>query len=96
MPKERCDCTAYCGDDPWLEQGKSIPCERVRGEELVEKAARKSYSMLSDFARGVGIPALDFDELSQESQSSWKKSVRVVVDMTLGFAETEAKLQERE
>ncbi len=23
-----CDCTARCGDDPWLRDGRAVPCSR--------------------------------------------------------------------
>lgn len=27
MSGEPCDCTARCGDDPWLKDGRARPCE---------------------------------------------------------------------
>ncbi len=27
-PPQPCDCTCICGDDPWLVDGRSVPCER--------------------------------------------------------------------
>jgi len=35
----RCDCLNDCGDDPWLKDGRSTPCERrqklLAGAEFV-------------------------------------------------------------
>jgi hypothetical protein len=36
MP-EPCDCLIYCGDDPWLADGRSTPCA-VRASELAFNA----------------------------------------------------------
>lgn len=33
-----CDCLNECGDDPWLETGRSIPC-KARQQELAQKGA---------------------------------------------------------
>ena len=37
-----CDCLNLCGDDPWLADGRSRPCERklVHDAWLLEMAAR--------------------------------------------------------
>lgn len=26
----KCDCLNYCGDDPWIRQGKAAPCESLQ------------------------------------------------------------------
>lgn len=28
-PLAPCDCLSFCGDDPWIAQGKSKPCEAL-------------------------------------------------------------------
>ncbi len=41
MP-EPCDCLIYCGDDPWLQDGRARPCDRKRAadREIVERLER--------------------------------------------------------
>jgi hypothetical protein len=41
MP-EPCDCLNYCGDDPWLADGRSYPCaEKKRSDAAAARAARR-------------------------------------------------------
>lgn len=37
-----CDCLNFCGDDPWLTDGRSRPCDRKVAHDawLIECAAR--------------------------------------------------------
>lgn len=47
-----CDCTASCGDDPWLRDGRAVPCVRQirwREHELRDAVAGV---MLAD----MGLP----------------------------------------
>ena len=32
MNQITCDCLNSCGDDPWLKDGRSQPCEALRGQ----------------------------------------------------------------
>jgi hypothetical protein len=54
-----CDCLIRCGDDPWLSDGRSAPCARMKKQlaferkmhRQMERAAelRKFYGVNSDF-----------------------------------------------
>lgn len=37
----KCDCLNHCGDDPWLKDGRSEPCEQVRERQLQEAITAK-------------------------------------------------------
>lgn len=41
MP-ERCDCLIYCGDDPWLKDGRAEPCaEKKKADAVAAGLARR-------------------------------------------------------
>lgn len=41
MP-EPCDCTVWCGDDPWLKDGRSEPCaHKKKADADAARAARR-------------------------------------------------------
>jgi len=48
MSTKDCDCTVYCGDDPWLKNGRSKPCASMQAylerqgkvQEIESKIAR--------------------------------------------------------
>lgn len=56
-----CDCTVYCGDDPWLKDGRSEPCEHMLAS--IRKAAeeRTRRKLLSECAARVLDHATDHD-----------------------------------
>jgi len=41
MP-EPCDCLIWCGDDPWLQDGRATPCaEKKKADAAAARAARR-------------------------------------------------------
>ena len=41
MEKVNCDCLNYCGDDPWLKEGKSEYCEAHKKRHKDEQEAEE-------------------------------------------------------
>jgi hypothetical protein len=42
-----CDCSARCGDDPWLKDGRATPCAYFR-ELVAERARRAAFNAAVD------------------------------------------------
>lgn len=49
-----CDCLNDCGDDPWLRDGRSQPCERLRKERAAAAKAKENARQLKLSAIVVG------------------------------------------
>lgn len=44
---ERCDCLIYCGDDPWLKDGRATPCPaKVKRDAEIDRHTR-AYQLLA-------------------------------------------------
>lgn len=49
---DKCDCLVYCGDDPWLKDGRSKPCaQKVQKEEERRLAIEAMNREKKDAAR---------------------------------------------
>lgn len=49
----KCDCLNDCGDDPWLRDGRSQPCERLKKERAAEAKAKEDARQLKHCAIAV-------------------------------------------
>ena len=59
-----CDCLNACGDDPWLKEGKSLPCARLvaaRAEEARQASALQQLRKFLDAAAGEGLELAGVD-----------------------------------
>ena len=65
--KVRCDCLNRCGDDPWIEQGKAMPCKTMRAylvrkkaietrEGRLLQAMKRAEGFISGFEGDAGEP----------------------------------------
>lgn len=43
MTENHCDCTVFCGDDPWLKDGRSQPCDSLKRHEAEKSELTGSY-----------------------------------------------------
>ena len=41
MTENHCDCTVFCGDDPWLKDGRSQPCDSLKRHEAEKSELRR-------------------------------------------------------
>lgn len=51
MNKPPCDCLNWCGDDPWLNDGRAEPCQERKERErraAEEKASKAALVVLLD------------------------------------------------
>ena len=47
MTVQSCDCLNWCGDDPWLKDGRAQPCEYERAlQQKLELSAKRSEARL--------------------------------------------------
>lgn len=49
-----CDCMNFCGDDPWLKDGRAMPCERLQNERAAEAKAKDDAHQIKLSAIAVG------------------------------------------
>lgn len=73
MKPTACDCTCYCGDDPWLKTGKAQPCEYQRDLER-QKARRLAEAAADDRAHRIASIAakeLVCSEFEQANEYQW-------------------------
>ncbi|MBT9492860.1 MAG: hypothetical protein IV107_11050 [Paucibacter sp.] len=55
---DECDCLNWCGDDPWLKDGKSAPCAHLLTQRADKAAAVERADRLKKFldaAAGEGL-----------------------------------------
>lgn len=77
--KVGCDCTCCCGDDPWLREGKSYPCDK-RQREQDDEAARKAAmaARITQIELAQLLKPLDeaqaarVDELFSAAECGWR------------------------
>jgi hypothetical protein len=50
----KCDCLNDCGDDPWLRDGRSQPCDRLKKERAAAAKAKEDARQLKLSAIAVG------------------------------------------
>lgn len=49
----RCDCLNWCGDDPWLHDGRSKPCDAALAREAKRAARAAQIASVSRLARDL-------------------------------------------
>lgn len=49
-----CGCLNFCGDDPWLKDGRAKPCERLQKERDAAAKAKEDAHQLKLSANAVG------------------------------------------
>lgn len=63
-----CDCLNGCGDDPWLETGKAIPCQARRDAAARAAAGPIEYASWFPIAPGVRV----LPTISREAIAEWR------------------------
>ena len=53
----KCDCLNYCGDDPWLNDGRAEPCEESKACEKKAAAARAERDRIKGIASVLAATA---------------------------------------
>lgn len=69
MEKVKCDCLNYCGDDPWLAQGKAEPCEARKKRALEAQQRAKEQTTpeeVRDRLNGIASLGLDYIQVKSE------------------------------
>lgn len=41
---KKCDCLNFCGDDPWLQDGRAAPCDKLKARIEAEKVEREKVT----------------------------------------------------
>lgn len=49
-----CDCLNRCGDDPWLKDGRSEPCENLLAARLQDQQAKERAEKVEQIANRYG------------------------------------------
>lgn len=52
---DKCDCLVHCGDDPWLEDGRTQPCARKVREDRELAAALRLRALQDTLADAVAV-----------------------------------------
>jgi|GEM_PF-4710857 len=63
----RCDCLNVCGDDPWLDDGRSMPCDgllRVRAAATERCRVRGVVCSLSAAAQANGQVVVSAEDMA--------------------------------
>ena len=59
MTPAPCDCINWCGDDPWLPDGRAIPCERLKKRQADDAAADKRAEERIALCKAWGVTDTD-------------------------------------
>jgi hypothetical protein len=54
MTKE-CDCLNWCGDDPWLKDGRATPCKKFLDEQERDRVLVAQTQEILDLCKARGI-----------------------------------------
>ena len=54
---QACDCLNWCGDDPWLKDGRAVPCQERLDRERREREAATERRRVLDLANRLAESA---------------------------------------
>lgn len=49
-----CDCLNWCGDDPWLKDGRSTPCGNLLKRQADDRKSERKHAEISDLCKVYG------------------------------------------
>lgn len=49
-----CDCLNYCGDDPWLQDGRAAPCDRKKARDRKAAELQAKHARVSELLQQLG------------------------------------------
>ena len=55
-----CDCLNHCGDDPWLQDGRSTPCDHKVASDQRQQKAMEEVDMIDQLRKHYGATS-NFD-----------------------------------
>lgn len=53
-----CDCLNRCGDDPWIKDGRSEPCENLLAARLKDQQAKERAEKVEQIATRYGTKGI--------------------------------------
>ena len=68
MEKVKCDCLNYCGDDPWLKDGRAEHCERwKKNHEEASFKEKESEELTALVGRMKRLASLGLEHVNVKS-----------------------------
>lgn len=89
-----CDCLIFCGDDPWLQDGRSVPCATKVARDAALKLHLEEQQQRAQLLKQLGhkdtLPALlELSELRGQ-RGVMAKLMRALLDVVLTIEEPES------
>lgn len=65
---QACDCLNWCGDDPWLQDGRAVPCQERLDRERSEREAAIERRRLLDLVNRLAESASKYGSVMVDAE----------------------------